>query len=303
MTSRVNLIWSAVIAVLILSAGIGMSSPPASAQTALDDPGSATEYFSKLENRERYSRLYKLMHPDAQDIIPEEAVTGWYEAEFAPREPGSIEIISVEYVEWTWDVNGETYRDAAEVTYQQEFGDGSIERNTIHLVEYRGDWLWFFGPSREFVNQQIALYEELEDQPEQSAPIPSNDDVVSAYSVEISCSAISDLVFDQVYAICDWPFAWSTAQCVFSGVLTNWSNSSFHCKPDWDTFSPSHPAEITVQFSVEYFYPYQITVDCGVPANQGFGTPTCEPPGYFEECILDPNAFQFGDEYEYLCRF
>lgn len=156
----------------------------AQARDDLEDPASATVYFSELESRNRFARLYDLMHPDARHIIPEEVVVGWYENDFAPLGPGVVTVENVDIGPWTWDVNGETYSDAAEITYTQPFADGSVVRDTIHLVEHDGEWLWFFGPSREFVDAQIDRFADDESSTQRSADDDDQDvGTVSAQSL------------------------------------------------------------------------------------------------------------------------
>lgn len=118
--------------------------------------------LSELESEGRASALYRRLHPDAKEIIPKEAVVGWYETDFFPLDPQPIiEITGVEFVTWTWPVTGEAYRNTAEVSYVQPFGSGAnvtYTEDVVRLVEDDGDWHWFFGRSRDFVDTQIARF-------------------------------------------------------------------------------------------------------------------------------------------------
>src|SRR5699024_5746374 len=52
-----------------------------------------------------------------------------------------------------------TYPYTAEVSFTQPFADGSVATDVVRLVQdHNGEWRWFFGRSREFVDQQIARY-------------------------------------------------------------------------------------------------------------------------------------------------
>jgi hypothetical protein len=116
-------------------------------------------YLSQLEAAGDLDTLYAWLHPDAQAVIPEAAVTGWYNAEWLPRGPGPIVVTSVDFGEWTWDVTGVTYPHVAEIAYEQTFADGSVVNDTVRLVQDdQGMWRWFFGRDRAFVDEQIALY-------------------------------------------------------------------------------------------------------------------------------------------------
>lgn len=119
-------------------------------------------YLSVLEANGQFNALYDLIHPDAHAIIPRAAVVGWYQNEFAPRGASPAVITGVRFVAWTWPVTGVTYPYTAEVSFTQEFWDGgarNVLQDVVRLVQDRyGTWRWFFGRSREFVEEQIARY-------------------------------------------------------------------------------------------------------------------------------------------------
>jgi hypothetical protein len=146
--------------VLLVLPFLGFNLARASALHAqtVGDPASAAIYYSELEAAGLYSEIYAYLHPDAQAIIPEAAVVGWYANEFGPLGPGVITVSSVVYVSWTWPVTGHTYPVTAEVSFRQSFANGTVVDEVVRLVEYQGEWRWFFGRSREFVDTQIARY-------------------------------------------------------------------------------------------------------------------------------------------------
>lgn len=98
------------------------------------------------------------MHPDAQAVVPQSAMEGWYREVFAQRPPVWMTVDDVRLVEWTWDVTGTVYPSAAEVTYRQRFADGAEEQGVVRLVRDNGVWRWFFGRDRAFIEEQIAKY-------------------------------------------------------------------------------------------------------------------------------------------------
>ena len=66
-------------------------------------------------------------------------------------------VIDVEFGPWTWEVTGETYPYTATVSFEQPFADGSVVDDVVRLVQdQNGEWRWFFGRTRTFVEAQIA---------------------------------------------------------------------------------------------------------------------------------------------------
>jgi hypothetical protein len=117
------------------------------------------ETVSGLEVMGGYRGLYDAMHPDARAIIPPEAVTGWYENEFMYRGEPAAKAIKVRFISWTWNVTGQTYPETAEVALRQQLTDGAVIRDEVRLVkDPLGNWSWFFGRDRAFVEEQIARY-------------------------------------------------------------------------------------------------------------------------------------------------
>ncbi|MGD9712541.1 MAG: neutral zinc metallopeptidase [Thermomicrobiales bacterium] len=115
-------------------------------------------YLSYLESVWDFNTEYDFIHPDARAIIPRAAVVGWFQDNYAPRNPQPAVIHGVEFVSWTWDVTGVTYPYTAQVSFSQQFNDG-LRSDVVRLVQdQNGVWRWFFGRSREFVEQTIAYY-------------------------------------------------------------------------------------------------------------------------------------------------
>ncbi|MBA3451002.1 MAG: hypothetical protein H0T18_07305 [Chloroflexia bacterium] len=129
---------------------------------AIPDRDSAlivAEQLSRLEIDERFDALYDRMHPDAQRLIPPEVVIGWYETVFTPAATVTFAALKVRFIPWTWGVTGETYPETAEVAYRQTDAAGDVIRGEIRLVkDGYGNWSWFFGRDRAFVNEQISRF-------------------------------------------------------------------------------------------------------------------------------------------------
>jgi hypothetical protein len=123
--------------------------PPAEEQAA-----ATAVYLSQLATGDLTS-LYAWLHPDAQAVIPETVVVGWYAAEWLPLGPEPIVVRTVEFGSWTWGVTGATYADAATITFEQSFADGTVAGSVTHLVrDDQGVWRWFFGSDAAFVTAQ-----------------------------------------------------------------------------------------------------------------------------------------------------
>lgn len=146
-----------------VSAAIGsfLVQPARNLQTDEAAAAEAARELSLLEAERAFDDLYERMHPDALAVVPRSAVVGWYESFFADRETAEIRVTGVQPEPWTWGVTGVTYEDAVTVSFVQPYTVGGVESEVsgeVHLVPFDGEWTWLFGASREFVDEQIALY-------------------------------------------------------------------------------------------------------------------------------------------------
>ncbi len=124
----------------------------------------ACEELSRLEATEHLPALYEFyarMHPDAQEIIPRHVVIGWYRDEWQPMGPHEAVATGVRFVNWMWPVNGVTYRGVAEVSFNQQFDNAPPISDVVRLAFADGEWRWFFGRDRQWVESQIWHYNEL----------------------------------------------------------------------------------------------------------------------------------------------
>ncbi|MFT4038410.1 MAG: hypothetical protein QM692_09540 [Thermomicrobiales bacterium] len=103
--------------------------------------------------------LYRSMHPDAQALIPQDAVVGWYQNEFLHFGEPAPRAVKLRFAPWTWEVTGQTYPEAAEVATLQTLEDGTEVWDAVRLVkDDNGNWCWFFGRSRQFVVEQLNRF-------------------------------------------------------------------------------------------------------------------------------------------------
>jgi predicted metalloprotease len=132
----------------------------AQADGALGAAADAAREFSRLEAERDFDALYDRMHPDARAVVPRSAVVGWYESFFANRETRELTVVDVAFEPWTWEVTGTTY-DAVTVSFVQPYvvdGVPTEVSGEVHLVPFDDDWGWFFGATKSFVDEQVALY-------------------------------------------------------------------------------------------------------------------------------------------------
>lgn len=167
--ARIVLITLALVLALVAPAG-ALAAPsgaapsrlPALADESLASAEEAVREFSQLEEARDFDALYERMHPDARAIVPRSVVVGWYEAFLAGREADVATITGATPEPWTWGVTGETYDDAVTVTFTQPYTADGVTTETpgeVHVVSYDDDqWGWFFGASRAFLDEQLALY-------------------------------------------------------------------------------------------------------------------------------------------------
>lgn len=119
------------------------------------------DQLSRLEVDGQFNALYDRLHPDAQQVIPREAVLGWYTENVSPLAPEPARAVKVRFVAWTWEVTGQTYPDTAEVAFRQRLTDGTVIADEVRLVQDgQGNWNWFFGRDRAFVDTQIERFRE-----------------------------------------------------------------------------------------------------------------------------------------------
>jgi len=144
-------------------AEIRLGPAPASADAARREAVTiAAQTLGQLESWRAYPALYRLLHPAARAEVPFAAMACWYATQYgfpaSPRQTVfTTQIIDVTFSPWTWDVTGETFPQAATVSYRQRVG-GIAQADEVerleHLVAAGGQWRWFFGTSREAIGAQ-----------------------------------------------------------------------------------------------------------------------------------------------------
>jgi uncharacterized protein len=147
------------------ASSIHLATPQTRASAQVDDrlaaAADAARELSILEADRDFDGLYERLHPDALAVVPRSAVVGWYESYFEERETRELEVTGVELEPWTWPVTGVTYDDAVTVKFVQAYTVDGVTTDVsgeVHLVPFDEEWGWFFGASRAFVDEQVALF-------------------------------------------------------------------------------------------------------------------------------------------------
>ncbi len=156
--SRRNLLAGSAATAVTVLAGRG-----ASAQSPEEAAAQRAVEISELEAARDFDALYDLLHPDAQAFIPREVVVGWYAEFLDDTSVEPLTVTGVEIIPWVWGVTGVTYPETAEVSFVQPYIQNGVrteQPETVRLVDPGdgGGYRWFFGRSREFVDEQIALH-------------------------------------------------------------------------------------------------------------------------------------------------
>jgi uncharacterized protein len=122
----------------------------------------AQQIFQLAADR-NFNAMYDQIHPDAHAVVPRAAAVGAFQAIYSKYQAGKAQIVGVKIVQWTWPVTGKTYDRAAAVDFVQPYVDANGQQawleDTMYLVpDDQGNWRWFFGSSKQFVDQAIQQY-------------------------------------------------------------------------------------------------------------------------------------------------
>jgi hypothetical protein len=121
----------------------------------------AEEIF-RLAYERKFNAMYDRIHPDAHAVVPRAAAVGTFEELYAIVQAGRSQIKEVEFGSWTWAVTGQNYPYAAFVRFEQPYtdtdGSEKLLDDTMYLVKNDGEWRWFFGASKDFVEAQIERF-------------------------------------------------------------------------------------------------------------------------------------------------
>ncbi len=149
----------------VATAQTTQTAPPAATAAAtqqLAAAASAARDILQMAADRNFNAMYDKMHPDAMAIVPRAAAVGAFTDIYQQAQAGQAQIVGVQLVSWTWPVTGKSYPVAAKVDFVQPYVDPQKGEQWLHdsmfLVPSDGDWRWFFGSSKQFVDQTIAKY-------------------------------------------------------------------------------------------------------------------------------------------------
>jgi hypothetical protein len=151
------------VVVCLVGGGFGtIPASPARAQSSEERAVQITaEAIFGLAAERKFNAMYDRIHPDAHQIVPRAAAVGTFSELYSILQAGESEIVDIDFEDWTWGVTGQEYEHAAAVEFTQPYvenGKKKLLEDTMYLVSVQGDWRWFFGSSREFVDAAIEKY-------------------------------------------------------------------------------------------------------------------------------------------------
>ncbi len=155
-----------VVATVLAVGGFGQELPGPSdvgtdEERAARAAATAEELFG-LAAAGEFNALYDRIHPDAHAVIPRVVAVRSFEEIYGQTQAGRAEITDAQLGEWTWQVTGQTYAEAAQVSFTQPYVDATgqerINESQMYLVPFEGEWRWFFGNSRAFIAEAIGRF-------------------------------------------------------------------------------------------------------------------------------------------------
>jgi hypothetical protein len=148
--------------ILSMFGSIGVMPARADQQQDITDARARAEEIFQLAADGQYNAMYDLIHPDARAIIPRTVAVNTFKELYALAEAGKSKITNVEMGPWTWGVTGKSYDNAAAVSFEQPYvdnGQQKVLKDTMYLVKAEdGQWRWFFGGTKEFVDLAIKTF-------------------------------------------------------------------------------------------------------------------------------------------------
>lgn len=168
------LLLAVVVSFLIPLAHVAAAQSSADDRDIADATAAAEEIF-QLANARKFNAMYDHIHPDVHAVVPRAVAVGVFKDVYAQVQAGRAEITDARLVIWTWGVTGKRYRDAAEIDFRQPYVDENGKEqwldDQMYLVENDGEWRWFFGSSKQFVDDAIEQYGDQE----QAQPLTNGD--------------------------------------------------------------------------------------------------------------------------------
>lgn len=156
------LVLSNLISVAAASIGAVATQSEEEARMA-EEAAAGAEFVLGLAADRLFNALYDWIHPDAHAEVPRVTAVRLFEAVYEVAQAGRGRVTDVRIIDWTWEVTGKTYPVAAGVSYEQPYvenGERKLLEEEMFLVEHNDQWRWFFGDSREYIDDLIAQFGE-----------------------------------------------------------------------------------------------------------------------------------------------
>jgi predicted metalloprotease len=158
------MLLAALLLLITLNGALGERAVVAQEDRARDEREATftAEEIFRLADERKFNAMYDRIHPDAHAVVPRAAAVGTFEELYALVQAGRSKILDVEFGSWTWAVTDQTYTYTAFVRFEQPYrdvdGSEKLLNDTMYLVKSKGEWRWFFGASKEFVEAQIERF-------------------------------------------------------------------------------------------------------------------------------------------------
>lgn len=136
-------------------------------ETDIANARARAEEIFDLAAAEQFNVMYDLIHPDARAIVPRVVAVNTFRELYELAGAGQSEVVDVELGPWTWGVTDQEYDYAAAVSFRQPYvedGEEQTLEDVMYLVQDDGgEWRWFFGGAKEFVDLAIETFGDQDD--------------------------------------------------------------------------------------------------------------------------------------------
>lgn len=143
--SRWLAVFMVVLAVLVGNPSLASQATPAANDRAASVTSATIEFSRTIENERRFD-LYDRLHPDARNVFPRQAFFAWLAAGGLSEPADDPVVTDVTFGAWSWPVTGDTYDNAAVVSFNQPVIQNGTMVETSATMVFVPDglrWRWF----------------------------------------------------------------------------------------------------------------------------------------------------------------
>lgn len=152
--------WGTALLVIYCAFPLGVSAAPPS-QSDVAQVSNVVARIGYHEARAEWDAIYDLVHPYSAQVVPREALVGWYADAYRDKQPTGTTIEGVTFVDdWRYPFALRAILSrVAEVSVRQDFADAPSEYNVLHLATYEGlGWRWFVGDDKAAIASLVNGY-------------------------------------------------------------------------------------------------------------------------------------------------